>query len=194
MNTRFANDFVRILFVLLISQHSFASSKFTHDGKRIVKRPNIVYADSSEALRENKNIFAWVGGGLIAAEVGGGYYLNPDWLLDLRAVYQKDAVEGSAQLFALSVSYFPLNAFYGRLGLAYRIGEQFNYRNLFVEDRLQAKTVHDTGIEGALGHRWQWQHFSFGIEWASLYVPVFTPHTNIDFQFRLLTLQLGVSL
>lgn len=166
----------------------------TWDGRVIIERPNIAYADSSKVEREGKTVFALLGGGLIAGELVGGYHLNPDLFADLRVVRQEDAVDDRSILFAASLGYFAANSLYIRSGLGYRIGSAFNYRNFFLEDREQKSATNDFGIEIALGNHWQWESLLLGAEWFAIYLPVLSTRSDIDFQLRALMFHVGIAI
>ncbi len=166
----------------------------SYQGKAIVQRPNIVYADSSEVMREKNMFYFHLSAGLIAYEMSAGYYLNPDTLLNVSFVYQKDAIFGISRLYSFTSTRFVADTLYFRGGPSYRSGQTVNYLNSLDKTDLGTIVTADFGIELAIGNRWQWRNLSIGGEWFAVYFPIIRNHQNdFDFQFRLLMMQLGIS-
>lgn len=166
----------------------------TYQGKYIVPRPNIAYADSSEVMREKKMFYLHISAGLIAYEVSAAYYFNPDLLFNLNFLYQKDAIFGVSRLYTLSATHFVGDVLYFRGGPAYRQGQTVNFLNSLKRNYLGKINTTDYGVDLAVGTRWQWQNLSIGSEWFAVYIPVFRDsHRDFDFQFRLAMMHVGIS-
>ena len=132
----------------------------TWKGKSLVPVPKITYMGSSEHLREGKRYYGHIAAGLVAIEVSGGYYLNPDLLTELRYVQISDLLAGSSWKLSGSILHYLDNpilgdsTLYGRLGLATRVGTTTTLNDYVVRPGSKQR-VSDFGLELAMGHRWQ---------------------------------------
>lgn len=177
----------------LVHAHDETPIGTTYDGIPIVPRPQYVYADSSTALRQNREFYASIGAGIIGVETRLGYFLFPDLRLDLSFTYQEDLLTGISRSMALAPSFFVADTLYLRAGLAHRWGDSINYVNSFAGDP-GIKLTSDSGMIFGIGNQWQFATLNVGAEWVSIYVPLIGNDQDVDFQFRLVMVSLGVSL
>ncbi len=167
----------------------------TYNGKAIIPRPYIAYDDSSEVLRHKKHVYAHASLGLIGMHLQASYFLNPDTLVDLSFMYQKDSITGISQIYTLSLSRFVADTLYFRGGPALRSGNIVNYLNTFGKTEPSVERATDIGMELGIGNRWQWNNLSIGAEWFAIYVPLIVDESRgFDFQFRIVMVQLGVAI
>lgn len=169
------------------------SKKYSYFGKLIVPRPNTVYSDSSEVMREGKTLSAHLAVGLLAYQAGISLFINPVFLVEADYTKQKDYFSGMMNLATLSLLYFFENSTYGRLGWTWRKGSPAELNSIV--DEVQQAGVNDNGIDVGFGNRWQWENVSVGVEWLGAYSPLIHKEQDgkLTVQLRLAMLQFGLS-
>jgi len=138
----------------------------------------------SEANRQNK-IASVVGElGLAIAPLptvgfAGGYYIMPDLLAEFSLVvgsFEIDKTELSWSYTSLRAKWFLGNSFYLNLGFANR---SIDFKSSLTASAAgQTATVavdasaKSSGIDFAIGNRWQWEYFSVGCDWLGYFQPL----------------------
>jgi hypothetical protein len=170
------------------------SPRYSYSGKLIIPRPNTVYADSSEVLREHKTICAHLAFGLLAYEVAIGYYLNPLNILEAKYIRQKDYFSGIMNFTNISWLHFFADSMYGRIGWSWRWG--MPSKLVSISDEKNQAPFSDFGIDLGVGNRWQWETLSLGVEWVGVYSPQVSRKQLQEpiVQLRALMVTAGVSL
>ncbi len=163
-------------------------------GKVIIDRPNTIYSDSSEVLREHRWFSALMGAGLLGIDVALGYYLDPMNLLEVQYLKQKDYFTGMMNLWNLSLVHFIDNSAYLRSGWGWRRGSGAKIITIIEEER--AKDIYDSGFDLGIGNRWQWEGLSVGVEWIGSYIPLVNreEQEGISIQLRFAMVHLGLSI
>lgn len=187
----------RILFIIfiLISPTIAEARKgitYSYKGKKVISRPNTVYSDSSEYLRENNDFYLSASAGLIAYSFNAGYFINPDSLLQTSYVKQSDTVIGDSEMYALGGTRFVGNSLYLTGQVAFRKGDTIDYKNSIIDAE---EILHSTdyGIDLAIGNRWNWENFILGGEWFAIYIPLIGKEIKtFEMQFRVLMVHVGL--
>jgi hypothetical protein len=158
------------------------SDRRAHSGKRIVEEPEeVVYKSSSEYFRQDKQASAVVEllgfAPLLGAGLAGGYYLNPDNLLELsyhKAELDFAIIKISTTLTELRLKHWFGNSFYlnGGVGLRTVEGEASLEPILGEEDISSTVSASSIGATIAIGNRWQWEYFTIGCDWIGEFLPV----------------------
>lgn len=168
--------------------------KYSYTGKLIVPRPNTIFSDSSEVLREGKTGSVHMGLGLLAFEATAGMYLDPMNMVELKYLKQKDYFSGTMTLGSVSFLHFFDNSIYNRFGWAWRQGSPTKI--ITITDQEKQEGIYDSGIDMGIGNRWQWDKLSFGVEWFAFYVPLVNREeqdTSYSMHMRFALVHVGLS-
>ena len=142
-----------------------------------------------------------IGTGLMssASGVNLGTYRDPNALIEFNAVVSSNsgssfsstkssdsdsstsyesAAEGKAFDIAVRYKQFFGNSFYGYVGPSYRQTDatlKLRVTNGTVTSPsvdIASVTMRDLGVDGAIGHAWQWSKFTMGCDWVGVHIPV----------------------
>lgn len=164
-----------ISLLLLCFQQSFAETSQTTENRR----------KTSQELRENQSMMATgqvAGLGPLSAYTTGvnfGFYINQNSILDFS--YHHSLIFAGLGGYSITFDtigahykHFVKNSFYIKPGVEYR-KLSYNYTTYFSDKTLEESTQF-TGTtltaNFALGHQWQWDHFTMGCDWVGVALPL----------------------
>ncbi len=174
------------------SKRLASSEKRTATGKVIVSRDEVVFNDSSEALREGKEwslVFEPIGfsvAPIASYGLAAGAYLSSDMIMEASYAHGKTdflIFNIFSDYTALHLKKFWGNSFYTNTGFAMRkLGAGFDLESIATgaSDLKASSSTTSIGVELAIGNRWQWDTFTLGCDWIGAFLPIAKISDDID--------------
>jgi acid stress-induced BolA-like protein IbaG/YrbA len=165
----------------------------TIDGVPIVERPRVVYADSSEAYRQNHHHQLSLGIGLLVGSVTYGYLVRPDWIVEGYLQKQLEFIEGDSISATMGMKFLPGDSFYIKSAVATRKSRSPHFDNTSNQQTMERHQ--EEGLDLSVGNQWSWSHLILNAEWVGFYIPLFEKSKGDGtlLQFRLMQLSVGMA-